>query len=152
MHYLKPPTLTSFWLSMWCPRKVCYSLSMECLFLRINILRHLRRKIVWRQYPMPQQHGWKYRDDILSMRKITKYRQNIVDISTRGNKSDIFPINRLTWWKINCKFLVKNRRPLLTMIWRPRSCSCWFDSPYNAQVHQSCCQSIQHLRLNLGLI
>ena len=52
---LKPLTLTILLLSVWCrtPRRVYYPLDMEYLFLKINILRHMR-KIVWRQYPMPQ--------------------------------------------------------------------------------------------------
>ena len=52
---LKPSTLTILLLSVWCrtPRRVYYPLDMEYLFLKINILRHMR-KIIWRQYPMPQ--------------------------------------------------------------------------------------------------
>ena len=35
-------------------KKVCYILSMEFPFLRINVLKNLRRKSTCSQYPMPQ--------------------------------------------------------------------------------------------------
>lgn len=53
--YVKPLILTSFWLSAWCktPRRVYHPLGMEFPFLRINVIRHLRRKIPWKWYPIP---------------------------------------------------------------------------------------------------
>ena len=56
---LGPSTLTNFWSSMWCKtlRRVYYPLDMECLFLKIIVLKWLRKKISWRTIPYASMVG-----------------------------------------------------------------------------------------------